>query len=879
MKGGTPQTVYLSEYQPPDYLIETVDLEFDLHPNQTRVKARLKIASNNNKNAPLVLAGEQLTLISIKLNDEVLDASQYSLTEEALTLDKVPAQPFVLETEVEIDPANNKSLNGLYQSNDIFCTQCEAEGFRRITYYLDRPDVMAKFSTTIVAEQKYANAMLSNGNMIESTTLDDGRRRVKWQDPFRKPSYLFALVAGGLEFIQDSYTTRSGRKVDLRIYVEPENIDKCAHAMESLKKSMAWDEEVYGLEYDLDIYMIVAVNDFNMGAMENKGLNVFNSKFVLAKPDSATDDDYLGIEGVIAHEYFHNWTGNRVTCRDWFQLSLKEGLTVFRDQEFSTDMNSSVVSRIQDVRCLRSTQFLEDASPMAHPVRPDSYLEINNFYTTTVYNKGAEVVRMYQTLLGKEGFRKGMDLYFQRHDGQAVTTDDFFNAMVDANQVELPGFKNWYAQAGTPRLKVETHYDAKAREFTLKLSQHCPDTPGQTNKQPFLIPVRLGLLSSQGKDLPLSVKDLDESGRTEIVLNFNETAKEYVFTDVSSEPVLSILRGFSAPVIVEYERDLADYAFLLEYDNDNFNRWEASQILALEILKKLVAGEATTELASLKAMYLKAMAIMLDYANVDPALVAEVFFLPTQKYLAEQMQVINVEAIHNAHENLKRSLAESLEQGFLATYKKYHKVSDYSLSPDEISRRKLKNCCLAYLVKLEKSQYFELANQQFTQASNMTDEIAALSMLINTDNEFKQSAIERFYQKWQHDPLVMDKWLAVQAASPLPDALDNVIQLTKHSVFDIKNPNKVRSLLGQFFHVNQLQFNRADGAGYRLLVETVTELDKMNPQVSSSLLKALTRWRRFDTERQKLMKQALESIVALPGLSPDCYEIASKSLR
>ncbi|VAW74458.1 Membrane alanine aminopeptidase N [hydrothermal vent metagenome] len=879
VKGGSPGATYLKDYTQPDYLIDHIDLTFELKESATVVTAKTQFRKNHSGNQGLVLNGSGLILISLSIDGRLLSSDDYSIDGEELTISTVP-ENFELIVVNQLDPKGNKSLEGLYQSSGIYCTQCEAEGFRKITWYLDRPDVMALFTTTIIAESNQCSAMLSNGNLVEKGTLEDGRAWVKWEDPFKKPCYLFALVAGNLKCIEDKFTTASGREVLLQIWVEPGNIDKCDHAMRSLIKAMQWDEQVYGLEYDLDIYMIVAVNDFNMGAMENKGLNVFNSKYVLALPETATDADFLGIESVIAHEYFHNWTGNRVTCRDWFQLSLKEGLTVFRDQEFSADMNSRAVFRIGDVRTLRSSQFLEDAGPMAHPVRPDSYVEINNFYTATVYNKGAEVVRMYQTLLGRDGFRKGMDLYFQRHDGQAVTTDDFFSAMMDANEISYSTFRRWYSQSGTPVINIKTNYDSDNKKYTITLVQSCQPTPGQDTKQPFLIPIKVGLLNQQGESITLYLEGDDAmQGQPDCTLLLAESSQQFVFNQIEDYPVLSILRDFSAPVKIDYKRDSSELVLLMAHDTDAFCRWEAGQEISSRAMVDLVGQALSGQELSLSQELVDAMAVLLQSPDLDPALIAEMMQLPSQTYLAEQFTQINVAAIFKASQFIYKTLGEAHYDLLLSLYKKNNNVGEYSLEPQAVAQREIKNSCLVWLMSTERDEVFELCFKQFENASNMTDSIAALRMLAQYDNPFREQALQTFYARWKEDVLVMDKWLSVQSISKRVGTFDEIKSLLTHPVFELSNPNKVRALLSSFCYGNPIHFHAENGEGYELAFEHIAKLDKLNPQVAASLLKSMTRWDRYVEPQKSLMKNVLQKVVVLPDLSSDCYEIASKCLN
>ncbi len=877
MKGDQPRTIHLRDYTPPEFLVERVDLVFHLDPRATRVESRLELRRNRPGEGALVLDGADLELLSLRLDGRTLGANDYVSEGERLVVSGVPDR-CVLEVETRICPEDNTSLEGLYLADGIYCTQCEAEGFRKITYFPDRPDVMARYTATVYADKAGCPVLLSNGNPMESGETDDGRHWVRWEDPHPKPSYLFALVAGDLRHIEDKHVTTSGREVTLRIYVEPENIESCEHAMNSLKHAMRWDEETFGLEYDLDIYMIVAVNSFNMGAMENKGLNVFNSKYVLARPESATDGDYEGIEGVIGHEYFHNWTGNRVTCRDWFQLSLKEGLTVFRDQEFSADMGSRPVKRIDDVQRLRAAQFPEDAGPMAHPVRPQSYVEINNFYTATVYEKGAEVVRMYHTLLGADGFRRGMDLYFQRHDGQAVTTDDFCAAMADANGVDLSAFKRWYDQAGTPTVSGAADYDADNRILALTLRQSSPPTPGQPEKQPLVIPVRMGLLDAGGQPVPLQLEGEAAAAGDERVLSLEQAEQTFRFVNVDGPALPSLFRGFSAPVRLDYGYSDDDLAFLMAHDTDLFNRWEAGQQLGTRVLLRLVRDHQAGRTLSLPEPLLRAFEQLLDGPVTDKALLAEALVLPGEGYIAEQMEVVDPDAIHAVRDWLRTGLASRLRDRFLSHYQANDSHEPYAFTPAAVAQRRLKSVCLAYLMQLEDASVRELCLGQYRQADNMTDAMGALALLADCDCPERGDALQSFYAKWRKDPLVVDKWLSIQARSHLPGTLETVQGLMAHEAFNIRNPNKVRALIGAFSHGNPVCFHAADGSGYRFLTDRVLELDAINPMVAARLLGALSRWRRYDAGRQEKMKAALKKVLARPGLSKDCYEIASKSL-
>jgi aminopeptidase N len=876
-----PRTIRLSEYKPTEYEIETVDLYFDLHETATQVKSRLTVKRRPGVSAsqPLVLHGEDLLLKSVTINNNLLSDSQYQVSDEQLTIPDVP-DTFELQIETEINPEANTSLNGLYISSGNFCTQCEAEGFRRITYMYDRPDVMAKYTTTIVADKSKFPVLLSNGNLVEQDDLesDSAKHWAKWEDPFPKPTYLFALVAGRLEKIDDTFTTMSGREVKLHIYVQSHNIDKCDHAMRSLKKAMKWDEEVYGREYDLDIYMIVAVDDFNMGAMENKGLNVFNSKYVLAKPETATDNDFDGIEGVIGHEYFHNWSGNRVTCRDWFQLSLKEGFTVFRDQEFSADMTSRGVKRISDVNILRAHQFREDAGPMAHPVRPDAYVEINNFYTVTVYNKGAEVVRMLHHLLGADKFRKGTDLYFERHDGQAVTCDDFVMALEDANKVDLTQFRRWYSQAGTPELHVTRSYDAANKTYTLNIKQTCPATPGQEKKEPFHIPLAMGLLDKDGKDLPLQLKNDVAAVHGTRVLDVRQPEETFEFVNIESEPVPSLLRGFSAPIKVELDLSNDEYYFLMANDTDEFNRWDAGQQLSVKLIKNLVEDIQQHRPLYLPEPFINAYRLMLEDKSIDKALLSQTISLPSESYISEFVSPIDPLSIHQACRFVRETLANSLKDLFYQVYEENLIAGEYCIEQEHVKKRALKNTCLGYLMETNDEKIHAMCFSQFNQSNNMTDVMAALVSLVNNKCDQQQKALELFYTKWKNDLLVVDKWLGIQATSRLPGTLQRVNALTSHEAFSLKNPNKIRALIGAFGQGNPSQFHDLSGEGYDFFTDKILEIDKLNPQIAARLATVYTMWRKYDEQRQRLMKQQLDKIVAEPELSKDVYEIASKSL-
>lgn len=876
---ASPKVTFLADYQPPAYLVEEVLLQFDLDSDKTRVVSTLTMRRNpQGPGGDCILDGEELELVSVKMNGNTLSASQYQRSDSQLLIPNTP-EKFELEITTDIHPDQNTALEGLYHSGRILCTQCEAEGFRRITYYPDRPDVMSVFTVTIVADREKWPVLLSNGNLEDQGRFEDGRHWVRWHDPHPKPSYLFALVAGDLYVQQDKYTTLSGREVALRIYVDPENKHKCDHALNSLKQAMEWDEETYGREYDLDVFMIVAVNDFNMGAMENKGLNIFNAACVLASPETATDQDFYTIQSIVGHEYFHNWSGNRVTCRDWFQLSLKEGFTVMRDQSFSADLNSAAVARIDDVDKLRSMQFAEDAGPMAHPVRPDSYIEISNFYTVTIYEKGAEVVRMIKTLAGEEGFRKGSDLYFDRHDGQAVTTDDFVKAIEDANHLDLSQFRRWYNQAGTPELTVETDYDAVEQRLTMTVSQHCPPTPGQDKKLPFHIPFAVGLLDKDGDSLPLQLAGESKPYPADTrVLSVTESTQTFEFINVSSEPLASVLRGFSAPVKLNHRLSNHQLAFMMANDKDSFNRWDAGQKLIINIILTLVADIQQQKPLSLSPLLVNQFEQVLTDKKLDPALIAKMLTLPTENYLAAQMETPDVDAIHQAREFVKRQLAAALKEQFDQTYQRLNVNKAYEFNASEMARRSLKNLCLSYLVASGDPFQVQRCLRQMKQADNMTELLSGLRLMADQIGPEREHALRAFYEQWKHDKQVVDKWLAVQAASKLPDTLIRVKGLMHHEAFNIKNPNNVRALIAMFCRNNPVNFHAKDGSGYQFLADQILVLDKLNPQVAARMLGALNSWRRYDSKRQALMKQALERIAAEESLSADVYEIVTKYL-
>ncbi|WP_071871161.1 aminopeptidase N [Atopomonas hussainii] len=883
MRSETPVAVQLKDYQAPDYFIERTVLDFDLYDDHSTVTAELTVLRNSDKGSdlpPLVLDGQELELLSVSIDGQELPDSAYQVSDNHLTL-QPQAQRFVLRTQVRIHPESNTALEGLYRSGKMFCTQCEAEGFRKITYYLDRPDVMSAFTTTVRADKQRFPVLLSNGNPVDQG--EEGPRHwATWEDPFKKPAYLFALVAGDLWCVEDSFTTMNQREVALRIYVEPENLGKVQHAMDSLKKSMQWDEEVYGREYDLDIFMIVAVSDFNMGAMENKGLNIFNSSCVLASAETATDAAHQRVEAVVAHEYFHNWSGNRVTCRDWFQLSLKEGFTVFRDAEFSADMNSRTVKRIEDVVFLRTNQFAEDAGPMAHPIRPDSYIEISNFYTLTVYEKGSEVVRMLRTLLGADGFRKGSDLYFERHDGQAVTCDDFIKAMEDANGADLSQFKRWYSQAGTPRLAVSSYYDKASAEYTLTFQQSCPATPGQSEKLPFVIPVQMALLSAGGEHLPLQLKGEDSAQGCERVLAVSEAEQSFTFVGIEAEPLPSLLRSFSAPVKMSVDYSREQLLALMQHDSDGFNRWEAAQQLQLAILNGLIAAVQAGKALKSDPQLAEVFAGLLADSCLDQAMLAEMLSLPSEALLAELAEVADVEAIHQAREFLRKALAQALYAPMWQRYQALRAQSReqaYAADAEQIARRSLQGKLMAYLMLTEKAEVKAACVEQFEQAHNMTERLSALACLVNSPFATeKAQALAQFAEHFKDDALVMDQWFSVQAGSVCPGTLAQVKALMQHPAFSFKNPNKIRALIGGFCAQNPIHFHAADGEGYRFLADQVIALNVLNPQIASRLLTPLTRWRKYAPARQAQMRAELERIRASGELSKDVFEVVSKSL-
>lgn len=876
MKESQPSAIFLKDYTVPPFLIDKTELTFELDEAVTIVTSRLHMRRNpasGKSTCPLVLdGGEEVKLVGVAMDDYPLPPEEYRISEDKLII-TATADEFILTCETVIEPQNNTRLEGLYRSSSMFCTQCEAEGFRHITYYLDRPDVMSVFTTTIIADESRYPVLLSNGNQVERGKTDEGKTFVVWHDPFPKPAYLFALVAGNLAVKNDVFTTQSNRDVTLQIFTESHNIDKVDYAMEALKRSMRWDEEVYGREYDLDIFMIVAVDDFNMGAMENKGLNIFNSSCLLASPETTTDDSYLRVEAIVAHEYFHNWSGNRVTCRDWFQLSLKEGFTVFRDQTFSADMHSETVKRVEDVSFLKTAQFAEDAGPMAHPVRPASFIEIANFYTLTVYEKGAEIVRMIHTLLGAEKFRAGSDLYFERHDGQAVTCDDFLAAMEDASGVDLTQFKRWYSQAGTPIVTVTDTFDEETGTYRLTITQDTPPTPAQPTKLPLHIPVRVGLLDKQGQALS---SELNGTTSEEHVLQLTDSEQVFEFSGLSACPVPSLLRGFSAPVKLRYDYSTSDLLLLMSADADGFNRWSAAQQLAVNELSILIKQAIDGQALALNSQLVEGFKILLGDSSLDPAMVALILSLPSQAYLSELANPIYPAAIKEARQYLKAQLANALQGDFERVYHEHNVQGAYQATAKDIAHRSLKNMALSYWVETKEAGAQQAVFEQFQSSNNMTDQFSALSIAVTSKHDKASEMLAAFYDQWQTEPLVVNKWLMLSASQESDHALETVKGLMAHPAFDLKNPNKVRSVLGGFGQ-NVAGFHKEDGSGYHFLADQIILLNKRNPQIASRLCTPLTRWKKLQPELSLKMKAELERIMS-EDLSKDVYEVISKSL-
>ncbi|EPE6126904.1 aminopeptidase N [Vibrio parahaemolyticus] len=862
-----PQAKYRKDYQAPSHTITDIDLTFDLYDNDTIVTALSKVVQKG-ESTTLELDGEGLELRSVKVNGE--DWAHHEVKEASLVLSDLPAE-FELEIITKIDPEANTALEGLYKSGGAFCTQCEAEGFRRITYYLDRPDVLAKYTTKVIADKATYPYLLSNGNRIAQGEAENGRHWVQWQDPHPKPAYLFALVAGDFDVLRDKYTTMSGRNVDLEIFVDKGNLDRAGHAMTSLINSMKWDEERFGLEYDLDIYMIVAVDFFNMGAMENKGLNIFNSKFVLANDQTGTDRDYLGIEAVIGHEYFHNWTGNRVTCRDWFQLSLKEGLTVFRDQEFSSDLGSRAVNRIDNVRIIRGPQFAEDASPMSHPIRPDKVIEMNNFYTLTVYEKGSEVIRMYHTLLGEEGFQKGMKLYFERHDGTAATCEDFVSAMEDATGVELKQFRLWYSQSGTPTLRVNSEYNAEAKTYALTVEQFTEATQDQAEKQALHIPFDIELYDSKGQIIPLIING--ESVHN--VLDIKQDKQTFVFENVAEQPVPSLLREFSAPVKLEYDYSDAELIFLMKHATNDFARWDASQMLLAKYIRQNVNNVQTGSEVQLSEDLIDAFRGVLLDENLEPAFIAQVFSLPSINEITGWYKQIDVDAVDTVLNSITVSLSAALEDELSATYHTL-KQAEYTIDHAAIGKRALRNQCLQFLAHTDKGN--TLVKAQYEAANNMTDTIAAMSAANSAQLECREELMADYSDKWKHDGLVMDKWFALQGTNPAEDALEKVKATMNHEAFSLKNPNRTRSLIGSFLSANPVRFHDKSGSGYQFAGDILRQLNDSNPQVASRMIDPLLKFRKYDEARQAMIRAELEKLKAMDNLAKDLFEKVTKAL-
>jgi aminopeptidase N len=878
MKETTAQVTRREDYRPPPYTIEQIDLVFELDEQATRVTATSEVRRTRDgaSDSPLVLDGHYTVLGSIAIDGRVLPAEEFTVTPDALIVPRVPAA-FKLEVIGTVNPGANKALEGLYLSGGNFCTQCEAEGFRRITYFLDRPDVMARYSTRIIADKQRYPVLLSNGNLVEQGDLPGGKHYALWRDPFRKPCYLFALVAGELAVREDSFTTMSGRQVKLQVYTAQRDLDQTEHCMASLKRSMAWDERAFGREYDLDIYMIVAVRDFNMGAMENKGLNVFNTKYVLARTDTATDADFLNVEAVVGHEYFHNWSGNRITCRDWFQLSLKEGFTVFRDQEFSSDVGSRSLKRIQDVQRLLTSQFPEDAGPTAHPVRPDAYSEINNFYTSTVYEKGAEVVRMLHTLLGAETFRKGCDLYFERHDGQAVTCDDFVQAHIDTSGAELGQFKLWYSQAGTPVVTARTHYDARDKTYRLQLSQRVPATPGQPDKKPMHIPIRMGLLGTDGADLPLRLVG-DGAAPTTRLLELRQAEQTFTFLDVPARPTPSLLRGFSAPVRLESDSTDDDLLLRMAHDSDSYCRWDAAQSLAQRRILAALEQRKRGATPVLDGAFIQAFGRALQ-SEAEPQLLAVALALPAESVLSDRLENVDPALVHEARNFVEAELARAHRSLLSQRYQALTSRGGYALTSESIGGRSLRNVCLRYLCAADGYQNGELALAQFDAATNMTDMVAALACLANVDAPERGQALARFYTRFKDEALVVDKWFSVQATSQRQGTLDEVLQLMRHPAFSLDNPNRARSLIDAFASGNPVRFHDASGRGYRFLRERVLEIDRFNGQVSARMVGPLTRFQRYEPGRRARMLAELETILQQGALSRDLEEQVTKAVE
>lgn len=871
----TQEKIFLKDYKAPAFAVESINLDFNLNEDVCRVLARSEI-TKKTQHAELHLNGVDLKLISVKINGQPLTADQYKLTDKELIIPSTPER-FTLEVETELQPQNNTSLEGLYKSNNIFCTQCEAEGFRKITYFLDRPDVMTSFSVTIEADKTKYPVLLSNGDRIKIEDLGNGRHKAYWRDPHKKPCYLFALVAGDLGVIRDTFTTKTGRKVNLEVYAAHGKQERCWHAMDSLKKSMKWDEDVFGLEYDLNDYMIVAIDDFNAGAMENKGLNIFNSRLVLADSKSATDHDFHSIESVVAHEYFHNWTGNRVTLRDWFQLSLKEGLTVFRDQEFSADMTDRGTQRIEDVDSLRSGQFAEDAGPNAHPVRPESCMAVDNFFTMTIYEKGSEVIRMMQTIVGRKGFRKGMEEYFRRHDGQAVTTEDFAAAISEPNGKDFSQFRRWYHQAGTPVITVQESFDSAKGEYHLTLEQHCAPTPNQPTKEPFHIPMMMGLLNQKGQELKLNCDKIEINSDGKHLIELKDKKESFIFKGLTERPVLSILREFSAPVHLKWEASEDDLYFLMEKDTDSFNRREMAQKLGLGVLRKLIQQARNKTTLNVDPRFINAMSTIIQDETMDPGFKARMLQLPSHAILAQEEDILDAEAFHQARMALRQAIARENRSHLLEIYRKFHGVEPKSRNTKIFGHRSLKNQALAYLADLEDPEILALVDRQYWDAQNMTDQMTAMMILADTDSGHREKILADFYETWKDDSVVINKWFMAQASTSRAQALEDVKALTKHSAFNITNPNNVYSLL-RSFGTNLIRFHDPQVDAYEFYADKILEIDAKNPQVAARLCAAFNFVKKLDPVMKEKALQQIKRMVSVETLSKNSRELLQSAL-
>lgn len=867
-----PKEIFLKDYTKPEFDIKQVDMTVRIFDGYSLVDTVLTIEKQTPTPIDLVLNAKAMDIEEVILNERALPKEEYRHEKGTLTLFAVPAE-FTLRTRVRIKPEENTELEGLYKSSVIYCTQCEAEGFRKITPYIDRPDVLSKFVTRIEADKEKCPVLLSNGNLIESGDLPDGRHYTVWDDPFLKPCYLFALVAGDLGVVEDTFTTMSGRKVDLKIWTEKGDEDKCLFGMKALKDSMKWDEEAYGREYDLDIFQIVAVSDFNFGAMENKSLNIFNTSTIFASQETSTDADFLRVEAVVGHEYFHNWSGNRVTCRDWFQLSLKEGFTVFREQSFTGDMNSHAVQRIQDVNFLKTHQFKEDAGPNAHPVRPASYIEINNFYTLTIYEKGSELIRMMHLLLGEETFKKAATLYFDRFDGQAVTCDDFVQCMEDASGYDLSHFKLWYSQAGTPKVTVTSDFDADRGIYKLRFKQEIPDTNGQKDKEPMYIPISMGLLDTDGSSLPV-----DSNGSHNTVLILDEAEQEFEFTGIKNRPVPSLLRDFSAPVRLYTDLTDRDYMFLMAHDSNGFNRWESGQIVALKVLQDMIAAHKNKQQMVADDTFVRQMGWLMDNQNSDKMLLAKSLTLPSTSILAQEMKIVDVDGIYHAHKALMKEIGAHHMDRFVAIFNENNKPKPYNTDPDSVGGRALKSVALHYIAAADEKRAFDMAIALYNKADNMTDRITAMSVLADAPKEVSKDVFDDFYGRFTDELLVINKWFSLQAGADKEDVVATVKDLITRDDFTWTNPNRVRAVFGAFAG-NFYHFHAEDGQGYKLLADAVIKLNTINPQVAARLAVGLQEWKKFDSHRQMLMKQELERIMDEKDLSNHIYEIVSKALK